>query len=271
MVSGLRPRLRASVMYASTVSSVRTLGLPFAMDGGVTSGIGTSTGAVTWDRDEGIAGGIETPPGWPGWGGWIRNRYIQFSIAVRKCGRICWYFALARPWWSCRCASLPGRKSQPMAMVIDSRILQIHAGVGGRGSAMTALSGEKAPRCNAAVDTLSHLLALQVAAASEQVRAQVETLAAQVQQIAGEQVELAYVDQGYTEKTRKTPLPRHGIQLEVVKHTQAKRGFVLLPRRWVVERSFAWAAHFRRFARDYERLSETPRRLSLPRLCLPHA
>ena len=36
-----------------------------------------------------------------------------------------------------------------------------------------------------------------------------------------------------------------------------KRGFVLLPRRWVVERSFAWAARFRRLARDYERLSDT--------------
>ena len=37
----------------------------------------------------------------------------------------------------------------------------------------------------------------------------------------------------------------------------AKRGFVLLPRRWVVERSFAWMARFRRLARDYERLPET--------------
>jgi Transposase DDE domain len=36
-----------------------------------------------------------------------------------------------------------------------------------------------------------------------------------------------------------------------------KRGFVLLPRRWVVERSFAWAARFRRLARDYERLATT--------------
>jgi transposase len=47
------------------------------------------------------------------------------------------------------------------------------------------------------------------------------------------------------------------VQLEVVKHTEVKRGFVLLPRRWVVERSFAWAARFRRLARDYERLAET--------------
>lgn len=47
------------------------------------------------------------------------------------------------------------------------------------------------------------------------------------------------------------------MQLVVVKHTEAKKGFVLLPRRWVVERSFAWAARFRRLAKDYERVTET--------------
>ncbi len=44
------------------------------------------------------------------------------------------------------------------------------------------------------------------------------------------------------------------VKLVVVKLEEAKRGFVLLPRRWVVERSFAWASRFRRLARDYERL-----------------
>ena len=43
----------------------------------------------------------------------------------------------------------------------------------------------------------------------------------------------------------------------MVKLPQAKKGLVLLPRRWVVERSFAWVARFRRLARDYERLPET--------------
>ena len=43
----------------------------------------------------------------------------------------------------------------------------------------------------------------------------------------------------------------------MVKLPEAKRGFVLLPRRWVVERSFGWAARFRRLTRDYERLPET--------------
>ncbi len=45
--------------------------------------------------------------------------------------------------------------------------------------------------------------------------------------------------------------------LEVIKLPEAKRGLVLLPRRWVVERSFAWATRFRRLAKDYERLPET--------------
>ncbi len=50
---------------------------------------------------------------------------------------------------------------------------------------------------------------------------------------------------------------QHGIRLEVVKLPEAKKGFVLLPRRWVVERSFGWMSRFRRLARDYERLPET--------------
>ncbi|HTF66741.1 MAG TPA: transposase, partial [Edaphobacter sp.] len=63
--------------------------------------------------------------------------------------------------------------------------------------------------------------------------------------------------QGYTGENAAEAAKKHGIQLEVVKHTEAKRGFVLLPRRWVVERSFAWATRFRRLARDYERLAST--------------
>lgn len=53
----------------------------------------------------------------------------------------------------------------------------------------------------------------------------------------------------------------HGITLEVVKLEEAKRGFVLMPRRWVVERSLAWTTRFRRLVRDYERLPETDKGL----------
>ncbi len=73
----------------------------------------------------------------------------------------------------------------------------------------------------------------------------------------GESVELAYVDRGYTGDGARREAEARGIRLEVVKHPGAKKGFVLLPRRWVVERSFAWATRFRRLAKDYERLPET--------------
>ena len=88
-------------------------------------------------------------------------------------------------------------------------------------------------------------------------RAQVGALAEAVQEVTGESVELAYVDQGYTGEEPFDAAADRGIILEVVKLPEAKRGFVLLPRRWVVERSFGWMARFRRLARDYERLSET--------------
>ena len=65
------------------------------------------------------------------------------------------------------------------------------------------------------------------------------------------------MDQGYTGEQAAQDAAEEGIQLEVVKLPEAKKGFVLLPRRWVVERSFAWAGRFRRLARDYERLGET--------------
>jgi transposase len=104
---------------------------------------------------------------------------------------------------------------------------------------------------------LGHLLALCVTPADEQDRTQVDELAKRVQTETGETVEIAYVDQGYTGENAADAAEEHGIKLEVVKLPTAKRGFVLLPRRWVVERSFGWMSRFRRLARDYERLPET--------------
>ena len=108
-----------------------------------------------------------------------------------------------------------------------------------------------------AVDTLGHLLALYVSAADQQDRTQVAELAKRVQEETGETVEVAFVDQRYTGDNAADAAAEHGIKLEVVKLPTAKRGFVLLPRRWVVERSFGWMSRFRRLARDYERLPET--------------
>src|SRR6202453_3664221 len=128
-----------------------------------------------------------------------------------------------------------GRQGQPTATILDSRTLQSTPESGARGG-YDGAKRRKGSKVHAAVDTLGHLLALHVTPADEQDRAQVGELARQVQQITEENVELAYVDQGYTGEAAEQVFAEHGIKLEVVKHTEAKRGFVLLPRRWGVER-----------------------------------
>ena len=149
-----------------------------------------------------------------------------------------------------------GKNAAPSAAILDSRTLQSTPESGGR-AGFDGAKKRKGSKVHAAVDTLGHLLALKVTAAHEQDRAQVGDLAQAVQEATGQNVELAYVDQGYTGEKPAQAAQEHGLRLEVVKHHEAKRGFVLLPRRWVVERTFAWAARFRRLARDYERLAET--------------
>ena len=165
-----------------------------------------------------------------------------------------------------------GHTAQPTAMILDSRTLQSTPESGAR-AGYDGAKRRKGVKVHAAVDTLGHLLALHVTPANEQDRAQVGALAAAVQDLTGQHVSLGYVDQGYTGAAPAEAAAAHGIRLEVIKHTEAKRGFILLPRRWVVERSFAWAARFRRLARDYERLAETLAAyhyLAFACLMLPH-
>ncbi len=149
-----------------------------------------------------------------------------------------------------------GRDDQPSAVVMDSRTLQSSVESGPR-AGYDGYKRRKGSKLHIAVDTLGHLLAAHVTPANQQERAQVGHLAAQVQELTGEQVQVAFVDQGYTGKKAAAAAAAQGIHLEVVSHPGTKQGFVLLPRRWVVERSFAWMARFRRLARDYERLPQT--------------
>ena len=149
-----------------------------------------------------------------------------------------------------------GRAEEPTAVILDARTLQstpesVHrAGYDGH-------KKRRGSKVHVAVDTLGLLLAAVVTPANENERKQVDELARQVQEITGDNVQIAYVDQGYDGDKPEAAAKAHGIDLIVVKLQEAKKGFVLLPRRWVVERSFAWAGRFRRLARDYERLPET--------------
>jgi transposase len=149
-----------------------------------------------------------------------------------------------------------GKEPLPSAAIFDSRTLQSTPESGAR-AGYDGGKKRKGSKVHLAVDTLGHLLGLYVTPANEQDRAQVSELAAQVQDATGNHIEIAFVDAGYTGQQAADDAAAEGIELCVVKLDHVKQGFVLLPKRWVVERSFAWTSRFRRLARDYERLPET--------------
>lgn len=131
----------------------------------------------------------------------------------------------------------------------------------GRGAGYDGHKRTKGSQVHAAIDTLGQLLALRVTLANTQARTQVGQLADAVQVATGTTVELAWVDQGDTGDAPLEDAEARGIKLVMVGLPAATKGFVLLPRRWVIERSFAWATRFRRRANDDERLPATQRSL----------
>jgi transposase len=149
-----------------------------------------------------------------------------------------------------------GRGPNPSAVILDGTVLQSTPESGHR-AGYSGAKRKKGSKLHLAVDTLGHLLALRVTPADVDERVEVAALAADVQAVTSGTVALAYVDQGYTGAPVAAAAAAHGITLEIIKLPEAKRGFVLLPRRWVVERSIAWMRRFRRLAKDYERLPET--------------
>lgn len=136
------------------------------------------------------------------------------------------------------------------AAILDSRLLPSTPESGARGG-YDGDKRKKGSKVHGAVDTLGQLLALKVTPANGQDRAQVGELAAALQKARGETVEAAFVDQGCTGEKPAQAAAQHGVALEVVQLAEAKKGFVLLPKRRVVERSLGWAA------RDYERLASS--------------
>jgi transposase len=154
------------------------------------------------------------------------------------------------------CCAWPPTALPPSAAIFANRTLQSSPERGAR-AGYDGAKRRQGSKVRLAVDTLGHLLAVHVTAANEQDRAQVRQLAEAVQEATGEQVRVAHVDQGDTAHDAPEAAQAAGITLEVVTLPDVKRGFVLLPRRWVVKRSFAGMARFRRLARDYERLPET--------------
>ena len=149
-----------------------------------------------------------------------------------------------------------GRREEPSAAIFDSRTLRSTPESGTR-AGYDGGKRKRGSKLHLAVDTLGHLIALHVTPANADDRAEVGRLAEAVQEATGDAVDVAFVDQGYTGERPASAAKAQGIELEVVKLPEAKRGFVLLPRRWVVERSFAWTTRCRRLVKDYERYAST--------------
>jgi transposase len=148
------------------------------------------------------------------------------------------------------------RAGEPTAIIIDSRTLQSTPESGHR-AGFDGAKKRKGTKVHLAVDTLGHLLTLTTSPANEQDRAQVEALCHSAQELTGGMLEVVFADQGYTGEQAQNAARKSNIELIVVKRPDASRGFVLLPKRWVVERSLAWLSRFRRLGRDLERLSST--------------
>jgi transposase len=120
------------------------------------------------------------------------------------------------------------RNPEPTAVIMDSRTMQSTPESGKR-AGFDGHKKRKGSKVHAAVDTLGHLLALKVTAANEQDRAQVGELAKAVQEATGENVEIAYVDQGYTGEQPAADAAQHGMHLEVVKHHEENADLCCCP------------------------------------------
>ncbi|WP_210514044.1 IS5 family transposase [Hymenobacter terricola] len=156
------------------------------------------------------------------------------------------------------------RAATPTAIVLDGRTLQStlqSTPESGHRAGYDGAKRRKGSKAHIAVDTLGQLLSVVITSANEQEREQVGELCERVQEITGQTVQVGFVDHGYTGEDPQYAAAVHEIDLQVVRKPEGQTGFVLLPRRWVVERSFAWLSRFRRLARDYERLSSTLQQL----------
>ncbi|BCJ37176.1 IS5 family transposase [Actinocatenispora thailandica] len=149
-----------------------------------------------------------------------------------------------------------GRDRSPSAAVIDAQSIKSSEGGQARGyDAGTRTTGRKR---HIVVDTMGLLLGVVITAASLQDRPggrrRLSVLAQRFPSVS-----LEWADGGYANQvdTSLIDWARTTLRLvvQIVKRTDDKKGFQVLPRRWIVERTFGWLVRNRRLARDYERLT----------------
>jgi transposase len=198
---------------------------------------------------------------------WMPHDLPPWAAVYQQVQRAGWWRDASRLWpriWARYCAWPRAQRAaersqascEAVPRTLDSRTLRSSPGSGTR-AGYDGAKRKKGSKLHLAVDTLGHLLALHVMPASTDDRSASAILAQAVQTSTGQSAKLAHDDQGYTDQKAADDAKRQGIELEVVKLVEAKRGFVLLPRRRAVEHSFAWATRFRQLVKHYGRYAST--------------